>query len=122
MNKYLTIVVSQIFSIVAAYFFANWLGELSNESLFDIKASAFIALFYWPLIYLLLVTFISNLWFRKLNKLNYLIPAIILFLIFVYVDYASSDLWLVLGYWLIAFLGGWVLAWVVNFVVGKIKG
>ena len=117
MKTSLKIIISQIASLFTAYFIAGWLGDRAGGSLFDVGASGFIAFFYWPLVYILLITLISNLAFLKINKWNYLTPLFFLVLLFVYIDYSSKDLWPVLAYLFGFFICGWVLAKLVNLVI-----
>ncbi len=75
--------------------------------------------------YVFIITFLSNLWFQKTDsgvRISYLVPTglFLLFSLILSFTLGSINFELV-GYWLIAFLGGWVLAWVVNFVAGLIK-
>lgn len=118
------IIVSQIVSLVLAYFAGQWIVSLVDKLM--PAATGFplgdVAVFVLGLvyIYLLLIVSVSNLWFVQISKWNYLIPAILV-LIFPFFDNNKESLVQGLVYWLFAFLGGWILAWVVNFVAGLVK-
>jgi len=111
------IILSQVISVVLAYFVADYIGASSNSSAFDIGGSAFLSFISFPFVYLFLITLISNFWFQEINKWSYLIPIVLVFTFSLVSSFSSSDYSLYL-YWLGAFVGGWVLAQVVNFVTG----
>lgn len=72
--------------------------------------------------YILFFTvFYLNLWFQKLNKWTYLIPVVLILLLVCFVGLLNNNLLFALKYWLIAFVGGWIAAYVVNFFAGLIK-
>jgi len=121
MNTSAKIFVTQAVSVILSYVLSNYVGDYSNSGNFWVMTGGFISLFYWPFIYVAFVVFISTLWFQGLNKWSYLIPAFLVLLFVVFLGYLSNDLLFVLKYWLIAFVGGWVLARVVNFVAGFAK-
>lgn len=115
------ILLSQIISLVLGYFGASWLSSFSHTSLFDVGGEGFIAFILIPFVYLFLIVLISNLWFQKLNKWNYLIPAILVLIPTLMLSIDSSSDYILYKYYLEAFIGGWILAWIVNFVAGLIK-
>ena len=114
------IVLTYFISFVLAYFLASWLGGYLDDGSFWVMSGGLIAFSLLPFIFIFFVVLFANLWFQKLNKWSYLIPAILILLFVGLLGYSSNNLLFVLKYWLIAFVGGWVLARVVNFVAGMV--
>lgn len=121
LSNQLKSILVYLVSILLAYFSALWLGEYLNDGGFLVNSGGFMATVMLPYTFLFFVTFISSLWFIKLNKWFYLVPAILIILFMGFLGYLSNNLLLVIEYWLIAFTGGWVLAWIVNFVAGIVR-
>ena len=115
------IILSQVTYIALASVFAGWIGDYKGGGFFDIQANAFISFILLPFVYLFLIMLVSNFWFQKINKWSYLIPATLVLLGMGFLGYGSSNLPLVIEYWLIAFVGGWLLAQAINFVAKLIK-
>lgn len=117
MKTSLKIVISQIVSLIGAYFVAGWIGGYREGTAFDISATAFISFVMLPFVYLFLITLIANLWFQSINKWNFLIPAILIFVLTIVLSLDSSSDYILYKMWLGAFFGGWILAKILNFVV-----
>ena len=126
MKNSFKIILSQVVSLVSAYFVASWIGEYfgkpSDGGLFvGLNSIVAYAFFFLPIIYVGLITFVSNLRFLKLSKWNFIIPSIFVLIFEISMGYNSGGFWFGIKYWLIAFLGGWILAWIVNFFADLIK-
>ena len=124
MSKINKTIIGQIVSLVLGWLIGVGIIKFINVSYPDfMRDASFGALIIISLIfvnsYLFSITFISNLWFQKLSKWNYLIPAILILVALI----LDGGFWLgtEFQYGLVSLVAGWVLAWIVNFVVGLIK-
>ena len=124
MSKINKTIISQSVSLVLGWLIGVGIIKFINVSYPDfMRDASFGALVIISLIfvnsYLFSITFISNLWFQKLSKWNYLIPAILILVALI----LDGGFWLgtEFQYGLVSLVAGWVLAWIVNFVVGLIK-
>ena len=124
MSKINKTIISQSVSLVLGWLIGVGIIKFINVSYPDfMRDASFGALVIISLIfvnsYLFSITFISNLLFQKLSKWNYLIPAILILVALI----LDGGFWLGTGfqYGLVSLVAGWVLAWIVNFVVGLIK-
>ncbi|MFZ3020044.1 MAG: hypothetical protein WA051_00800 [Minisyncoccia bacterium] len=119
------ILISQLVPLFLGYLFGQWILLFLNTNFpnnISFPLGGLVALILgWIYGYLFFIVLLSNLWFQKgISKWNYLIPAILVFLFPIF-DNNSQTIIQGVVYWLIAFMGGWILAKIVNFVANFIK-